>query len=150
MKIKSVTTKILFATLLVFITLAAGLMFVMTYFMNSLTDTIMLNMLQPMAKTAAQSLEGNLHALGGRFFIIRDSNVLTSPLSSTKEKQEFLDKTALGVEFVWLGLYETDGSLLTGSDDCPRNISGRPLFSMIQKTKNLVIEDTSICMDQNI
>ena len=144
MKIKSVTTKILFATLLVFITLAAGLMFVMTYFMNSLTDTIMLNMLQPMAKTAAQSLEGNLHALGGRFFIIRDSNVLTSPLSSTKEKQEFLDKTALGVEFVWLGLYETDGSLLTGSDDCPRNISGRPLFSMIQKTKNLVIEDTSI------
>ena len=144
MKIKSVTSKILFTTLLVIITLAAGLMFVMTYFMNSLTDTIMLSMLQPMAKTAAQSVEGNLHTLGDRFFIIRDSSIITSANSSIKDKQEFLDKTALGIEFVWLGLYEPDGALLTGSAQCPRNISGRPLYSLMQETKNLAIEDTSI------
>ena len=144
MKIKSVTTKILFTTLMVIITLAAGLMIVMTCSMNSLTDTIMLSMLQPMAKTAAQSVEGKLHTLGDRFFIIRDNSTFTSPYSSTRDKQQVLDKTALGIEFVWLGLYEQDGSLLTGSAECPRNITGRPLYSLVQETKNLVIEDTSI------
>ena len=68
MKLKSVTAKILSAALLIIIFLAAGLMFIMTYFMNSLTDTIMLSMLQPTAKMAAQSVEANLHTLTERFF----------------------------------------------------------------------------------
>lgn len=144
MKIKSVTTRILSVTLLVVLALAAGLMFIMTYFMNSLTDTIMLTTLQPMAKTAAQSVEGKLHALADRFFMIRDNSVFISPNATTKDKQAVLDKVTSGVEFVWLGLYEPDGALLVGSDDCPRNISGRKLYSLIETTRNLVIEDTSI------
>ena len=144
MKIKSVTTKLLSVTLLVIAILAAGLMFVMMYFMNSLTDTIMLNMLQPMAKTAAQSVEGNLHTLADRFFLIRDNDVFIASDATTKEKQAVLNKATSGIEFVWLGIYESDGSLLTGSSDCPRNISGRELYPLMRKTTNLVIEDTSI------
>ena len=144
MKIKSVTTKILSAAVLVIVILAAVLMFIMHYFMNSLTDTIMLNTLQPMAKIASQSVEGRLHTLVDTFFLIRDNNTLVFCGTDVRSKRAVLDQAGSGLEFVWLGIYETDGSLLTGSDECPRNISGRALYSLIRDTGNVVIEDTSI------
>ncbi|MDR3280851.1 MAG: response regulator [Synergistaceae bacterium] len=140
----SVTTKIRAAALLIIIALATGLMFVMGFFMNSLTNSIMLDALQPMAKTAAQSVEGNLHILAERFFMIRDNTVISSSISTTDEKREALERTLSGIEFTWIGLYESNGKLLAGSEGCPRNISGRKLFSSIKTTHNMVIEDTSI------
>ncbi|MDR3331302.1 MAG: response regulator [Synergistaceae bacterium] len=140
----SVTTKISATALLIIITLATGLMFVMGFFMNSLTGSIMLETLQPMAKTAAQSIEGNLHILAERFFMIRDNTVISSPTSTTAEKRQALERILSSIEFTWIGLYEPNGRLLTGSQECPRNISGRRLFASVRMTNNLVIEDTSI------
>ncbi|MDR3331488.1 MAG: response regulator [Synergistaceae bacterium] len=139
----SVTTKIRAAVLLIIITLAIGLMFVMGFFMSSLTNSIMLDALQPMAKTAAQSIEGNLHILAERFFMIRNQ-IIASPSSTTAEKQQILEMIISGIEFTWIGIYGSDGKLLTGSQECPRRISGRKLFASIKTTNNLVIEDTSI------
>jgi signal transduction histidine kinase/CheY-like chemotaxis protein len=59
---KSVTTKFLTITILAVVVLAAGLVLVMTYFMNSLTDTILINMLRPMAETGARNVEARLPA----------------------------------------------------------------------------------------
>ncbi|MDR3279770.1 MAG: response regulator [Synergistaceae bacterium] len=140
----SVTTKIRTTALLIIVILATGLMFVMGFFMNSLTDNIMLDALQPMAKTAAQSVEGNLHTLADRFFMIRDKSFIASAASTAAEKQEVLENIRSGIECTWIGIYESDGRLLTGSEACPRNISGRKLFASIKATHNMVIEDTSI------
>lgn len=145
MKIKiNITTKILFTILLAVTMLAVGLVFVMTYFMNSLTDTILLDMLQPMAKTAAQDVEGNLKTLADRFFLIRDNSVFTSQDASKNDMKSVLDRAKSGIEFEWLGIYKTDGALITGSADCPYSISGRELYFMMKETNNLVIEDTSV------
>ncbi|MDR3331922.1 MAG: HAMP domain-containing protein, partial [Synergistaceae bacterium] len=140
----SVTTKIRTTVLLIIIILAVGLMSVMGFFMNTLTDSIMLDTLQPMAKTAAQSIEGNLHTLAERFFMIRDNTVISSPTSTKLEKESALGKSLSGIEFTWIGIYESNGKLLAGSEECPRNISGRKLFASIRATNKLVIEDTSI------
>ena len=140
----NVTTKILTFTLLVIISLAAGLMAVMTYFMYSLTDTTMLATLKPMAKTAAQSVEGNLHTLADRFFLIRENPVFISPSAGINDKRAAINQAALGIEFVWLGLYDPDGGLVTGTEHCPRTISGRQLYASLRETKNLAIEDTYI------
>ncbi|MDR3279419.1 MAG: response regulator [Synergistaceae bacterium] len=141
---KSITLRILSITLLSVVILAAVLVAVMTYFMNSLTNTILLSILQPIAKTAAQSVEGNMHMMGDRFFLIRDNNSLYSRYNLTRDKQKVIDGVMAGIEFVWLGLYETDGTLLTGSDDSPRSILGTTLYTLMQGTDNLVIEDTSV------
>lgn len=143
-KRKGITVKILLTALLVVIVISASLVSVMTYFMNALTDTIILNISQPLAKTAAQSIEGNLHVLAERLFMIRDNEVIASTDTTVSEKQAVLDRTEAGIEFVWLGLYETGGTLLTGSDDSPRSISGRELLTMMQETENLVIDNTSV------
>lgn len=143
-KKSSITTRILIMSLLVLIITVGSVLCVMTYFMNSLTNSIMLDILQPMAKTAAQSIEGNLHMMADRFFMIRDNRTVASKDSTIEEKQAVLDMAQSGIEFVWLGLYNVDGTLLTGSDGCPRSISGRELYSVMRETDNQVIENTSV------
>ncbi len=130
--------------MLVLITLAVCLVLVMAFFMNSLTDTILLDLLQPMAKIASQSVEGSLHTLVDRFLLIRDVDALANPDATLNDKQQVLDTVTSGIEFVWLGLYDPSGSLLTGSDDCPRSIVGNEFYSVVKETGNLVIEDTTV------
>ena len=141
---KSITTQILLITLLAVTVLVGCLILVMTRFMNSLTDTILLNMLRPMSKTAAQSVEGNLHMLADRFLMLRDNSVFSSDDENINDIQAELDQIKSGIEFVWLGIYETGGALLTGSENCPRSLAGRELCGMMLATENLVIEDTSV------
>ncbi|MDR1917167.1 MAG: HAMP domain-containing protein, partial [Synergistaceae bacterium] len=140
----SITARILFMTLLAVITLAVGLVTVMTYFMNSLTNTILLGIMQPIAKTAAQSVEGNLHMMADRFLMIRDNSALTSRNVGISSKQDVLDNAISGIEFVWLGLYDVNGYLTTGSEESPRSIFGDRLYSIMRETDNLVIADTSV------
>ncbi|MDR2019565.1 MAG: response regulator [Treponema sp.] len=141
---KSVSFRIVLTAVLAVILLAAGLMLTVSYFMNSLTDSILLQMLQTMAKTAAQDVEDSLHILADRFFLIRDDSVFTGSGASVRDKQDLLDRVASGIEFVWLGLYGGNGMLLAGNDECPRSISGRDIGPLMLRTGNLAIEDTSV------
>ncbi|MDR3289226.1 MAG: response regulator [Peptococcaceae bacterium] len=143
-KSAGLTTRIRAITLLITSVMAVGLIFVMTFFMNSLTDTILLETLQPMAKTAAQGIEGNLHTLTGNFFTLRDHTIIASADADIDARRQVLDDVVSGVEFTWLGLYLPDGVQLTGTSEAPSDISGRTLFSNIKATGNLVIEDTTI------
>jgi signal transduction histidine kinase len=138
-----ISRMILFTTTLVVILLTSLLVFVMIYFMNSLTDTILLKTLRPMAKTAAKTVEGNLHMLADRFFMIHNDPVLVAAEVSGEEKQIVLDRVKSGIEFVWLGLYTPEGAIVTGSPGCPADISDRDLLPMMRDTLNLVIEDIS-------
>jgi signal transduction histidine kinase/DNA-binding response OmpR family regulator len=143
-KERNITTNIAVIAALAVIILVAGLVLVMASFMNSLTDTILLHILQTTAKTAAQSVEGNLHTLGDRFFMIRDRSVFDTRSSDRAARKLMLDRYTAGIEFVWLGLYRANGGLLDGSDGAPHSISGRKIFQRIKETDNLVIDDTSV------
>ena len=101
---EGITTKILLNTLLAVVLLAAWFVSVMIYFMNALTDTVMLNILQPMAKMAAQSVEGNLHVLSDRFLLVKDNAIFTSGTASTQDRVAAIRRIRSGIEFVWLGL----------------------------------------------
>ncbi|MDR1137674.1 MAG: response regulator [Synergistaceae bacterium] len=145
MKIKKgVTLRILIITLASAFTLAVGLVAVMTYFMNSLTNTILLNILQPIAKTSAKSVEGNLHVMADRLMTMRNDQNLNSIYTLTYVKQKAINNIMSRVEFVWLGIYKLDGGLLTGSENCPPHIRGTNLLSLMKETANLAIEDTAI------
>jgi|GEM_PF-4628038 len=141
---KSIATRILMSAVLVVVVLNAGLVVVMSFSMNTLTNDIMLQVLRPMAKTAAQSVEANLHTLANHFFLIRDNSVFRDPQSDRQDIKAVIDRAESGIEFVWLGLYDAGGTLLTGSEDCPRSLAGRELLSLMRQTRNLVIEDTTV------
>ena len=136
--------KILINTAIIAFSIAIVLMVVMIFFMRSLTGTILMETMQPMAKSASQSVEGNLHMMADRIFMIGDTAVSTDPNTSKQDKQLLLDKAKSGIEFVWLALYSPDGILYTGSTDSPENISDRKQFEQLKTTENLVIDDTYI------
>jgi signal transduction histidine kinase len=140
---KTIAARITFLTVLTVLVLNAGLAGVMTFFMNSLTDRLLLQVFQTMAKTAAQDVEGNLHTLADRFFMIRE-NERIDPSSGIDSIRENLNFISSGIEFVWLGLYGSDGTLTVGTEESPRSISDRKITSVISETENLVIEDTSV------
>ena len=140
----SIAASILRSAVLVFVVFSVCLVVVMSLFMNTLMDDIMLHVLRPMAKTAAQSVEANLHTLANNFLLIRDNNAFRNPGSDLKYKQAVLDRAESGIEFVWLGLYNFNGTLLTGSENCPRSLAGRQLLPLMHQTQNLVIEDVAI------
>ncbi|MDL2259067.1 response regulator [Eubacteriales bacterium OttesenSCG-928-K08] len=141
---RKISTRILLTTLLVILILAAGLVSIMVYFMNTLMDNTMLNTLQPMAKTAAQSVEGNLHLLADRFFLIRARSVFSAEDSTAEQMQQELADVISGIEFVWLGVYTIDGELFAGSGNCPKSITNRDVRRYVMETDNLAIENTSV------
>ncbi len=143
MRIKAgIQRKILVNTAVIALTIAAILMSVMMFFMWSLTGTILKETLQPMAKSASQSVEINLHMMADRIFMIGDNAAFADPAVSKGDKQGLLDKAKSGIEFLWLALYLPDGTLYTGSEGSPQSIASRKHFSMLEQTANLVIDDT--------
>ncbi|MDR3134771.1 MAG: HAMP domain-containing protein, partial [Deltaproteobacteria bacterium] len=116
----------------------------MSYFMSTMAENILLDVMRPMARTAALSLEANLHTMVDRFYVIKSSAMLRNPNALPTTKQETINGFMNSVELAWLCLYAPRGNLITGSDNCPVSISGRRLLEKTKANRNLVIEDTSV------
>ena len=56
----------------------------------------------------------------------------------------FLEGEANKVEFVWIGIYHTDGSKSTGYGNAPADISDRKYFKFLQETGNIVIGEPAL------
>ncbi|MDR2160201.1 MAG: response regulator [Treponema sp.] len=141
-KVYGLRTRIIVSTVAAVLVLASALVIIMIGFMNFLTDTILLETLRPLAKTAALSVQGNLHMLADRLCLIRDNVSFQDPQSGEAEKRKVLERAVSGIEFIWLGLYTPEGFLETGTLRCPGDIRDWRLFGMMKETMNLAIEDT--------
>jgi signal transduction histidine kinase/CheY-like chemotaxis protein len=131
-------------TLLVVVILTLGLVAIMSHFMSNMAEQILLDVMRPTARTAALSLEANLHTMVDRFYVIKSSAMLRNPNALPTTKQETLNGFMNSVELAWLCLYSPNGGLLTGSDNCPVSISGRRLLDKLKTNRDLFIEDTSV------
>ena len=140
---KNISKKIIKNTITLVIVLAIILVFVMCISMNNLTDKIMEDILPSAIKTTSQSIEGNMHMLADRIFMIGDNEVITRKSSSFMDKENVINKAQTGIEFLWLGLYDTNGKLYIGKDNCPASIEDRAMFPLLEETQNLVIDDVS-------
>jgi signal transduction histidine kinase len=135
--------QITITAVVVFLTLI--LMLLMTYFIGSLANSMLLKIMPSMAKITAQGVEGHLHTLAGRVFLLRENPVLTNPLSPDSEKLAVLNNALEGIEFGWAGLYtRQSGQLVLGSKTAPDSIYGLKMFFLTRQTRNLVIGDTIV------
>ncbi len=145
---RSISGKILITTIFIVMLLAVVLVSLMSRSMTSLTDTILSNVLPSMTKTASQSVEGNIHVLADRIIMISDNEMITNDKSTEKQKFEVLENAASGIEFTWLGLYDTEGALSVGVNSCPQSLQERKLFSLLQETENVVVDDVDASSGQ--
>jgi methyl-accepting chemotaxis protein len=119
------------------------LILVMTYFMNSLTDDMLRETLPPMAKSASEGVEANMHLLADRILLTRDNKVFSDPAATSADRQGVMDFVKSGIEFTWIAVYDKSGALVNGSADSPASISDFEIFGYVADTDNLAIEDTA-------
>lgn len=144
---KSIKHKIILNTVVITLILAIVTTVILAVSANSLMNTTLQSTLEPFAKIAAQSVEGNLHLLSERIFLLADNAALTSADTTLAQKKAQLEHTASGIEFVWLALYQPNGTLYTAYADAPPSIADGELYDLMKRTNNLVIDDTAIAND---
>lgn len=147
----SIKLKIMLAATLVIIVVASLMLALMVGAMKSLSENIILDTLQPMTRTASQAVEANLHILADRILMAADNEALninqnTSTLDNTSNDSihNIMSSLETGIEFVWIGLYQKDGTYLDGINDCPSSLQGESFFTLLKETQNLVIDDTKV------
>ena len=138
---RSISGRILLNTDIMMVCLAVVFVVLMTRSMKSLTDSVLTNVLPSMTKTASKNLEGNMHMLADRIFMIGENEAIINADSAPEEKKAVLDNAQSGIEFTWLGLYDAEGSLYLGDGNCPESLQERKLFPLLQETQNMVVDD---------
>ena len=143
-KQSSLRLNFIVAIVMAVVILASALVAIMISSMNYITDTILLETVRPLAKTAALSVQTSLHMLADRIFLIRDNPTLADPGASIEQKKRVLNIAESGIEFVWLGLYSAGGNLETGSRQSPASIHDYTMYAKMEETQNLVIDDVHV------
>ncbi|MDR0316766.1 MAG: response regulator, partial [Treponema sp.] len=138
------STKIIIVMVLAMSLLAGALVVVMIYSMNYITNAILQQTIQPLAKTAAMSVQGSLQLLADRIIILRDNTVFDDPNASTDRKRRAIATAESGIEFFWLAIYDADGRLEIGTGLSPSTIRNNFLYARMRDTRDLVIDDVQI------
>ena len=112
--------------------------------MTTLTDSVMLDVVQVTASTAALNIGENLSHIAERLYLTRTDKTIISATATEEEMNAFIDATLTGMDFLWMGLYDTKGNEIARCPNSPKDISERSLFPQLSRSNNLSIENTSM------
>jgi len=137
---RGITNKILIISSLMLIAIVGIILIVVSFTMTALTDSVMLDVMQVTARTAAQSIRGNLGHIEELLYLKRSDRIITSAVATYEDMTLFVELTLERIDFEWVGLYDSFGKLITGSAGTPGDISGREIFSGLTTSNDISIE----------
>ncbi|NBH81924.1 methyl-accepting chemotaxis protein [bacterium C-53] len=148
MRKRSIRTKIIGYVMAVSIVIVCLITSFMVAASFKMTDQTMLDTMQPMAKIASQNVSSNLHLLTERIYQLSQSVEIKTILQDSErdetDTETFLAERANEVEFVWIGIYHTDGSKYIGYGNAPEDITSQKYFQFLQQTGNIVIGEPAM------
>ena len=147
MKEGSIKTKIIRYVMVVSIVIVCLITSFMVAASFNTTDHTMFNTMEPMVKIASQNVSSNLHLLTERMYQLSESGEIKEMIASGVEDagmEAFLEGEANKVEFVWIGIYHTDGSKYAGYGNAPADVSDRKYFKFLEETGNIVIGEPAL------
>lgn len=147
MKEGSIKSKIIRYVMVVSIVIVCLITSFMVASSFNTTDHTMFNTMEPMIKIASQNVSSNLHLLTERMYQLAESGEIKEMIASGEEDsgmEAFLEGEANKVEFVWIGIYHTDGSKYTGYGNAPADVSDRKYFKFLEETGNIVIGEPAL------
>lgn len=114
---------------------------IMILSMRGLTDKLLLDNLQPLARQSAHTIETNLHLLADRMMRIAKDTRLQHADTSV------LDEARTLYELHTIGLYDVNGHLISGDSNAPATLDS-DFFSLLKHTDNLTTNTSTIFQDQ--
>ncbi len=136
---KSIRKKIMFMTTVIVIGVMLVFCAILRYSMKSLTESILLDVLQPMAKQSAKAVEANVHLMADRMQGIAKDGRLTQ-----QDGMEVLTEARNTYEFFGLGFYDLSGKAVLKDGEIYADLSETEWFGMMAETDNLTIADPEI------
>jgi len=114
---------------------------IMILAMKTLTNDLLLDNLQPMARQAAKTVEANIHLLADRTMSLAgDARLLTGDAAS---REAVLEEARLSYELDTIGLYDLEGRLLMGSAAASGTLD-QVLHTLLKETDNLTTSDETV------
>ena len=116
---------------------------IMVASMQSLTSSILLDNLQPLARQSAKTVESNIHMLADRMMTIAGDTRLLPQQENQANQHLVLDTAQEVYEFSNLALYNLDGSRFLGNSSAPTQIEGA-FFDLLRETDNLTTGQSTL------
>ena len=158
---KSLKGRILGSTISAILLLVAVCCCIMILSMRSLTNSLLLDNLQPLARQGAKTVEANIHLLADRMMSLAGDTrlVAAGPLPDPtvpeaerpKEEAAALEQSRQAVlaeakeiyELYTIALYDLEGNLLLGDAEAPQSLE-TDFFSLLKETDNLTTKDSTL------
>lgn len=128
-KIVTLTTVIVIGVMLV---CAA----ILKHSMQSLTENILLDILQPMAEESANAVEADIHLMADRMMSLAGDERLVSG-----QARAVLGEARDNYELYGIAVYDLNGKQIARNGDIYSNLTETDWFSLLQETDNLTIAD---------
>lgn len=141
---RSIRFKIMVLTTIIVLGVMLVCTAIMRYSMHSLTETILIDVLQPAARQSAKAVEANIHLMSDRIMYIALDKKLSSEDATVPQIERVLDNAANTYELYGIAVYGTDGKEIVAVGEVFEDFSGTELFSLLKETDNMVISDPVI------
>jgi len=136
-KIMTITTIIVVGVMLV----CSG---ILRFSMQDLTESILLDVLQPMASQSASAVESNIHLMADRISELALDNRLTTSDATQADEAAVMVEARNNYELYGIGFYTKYGNVMAADGQAFGSIKDTELLSLLEETDNLVIADPII------
>ena len=140
---RSIKSRILIISSSILIAIVGVILVVVSFSMTTLTDSVMLDVMRVTAGTASQNIGENLNHIAERLYLTRTDRVITSAVATDEEMNDFIETTLTSMDFKWVGLYDAQGTIISGSTGSPEDISRRSIYPLLFQSNDLSIENTT-------
>jgi len=141
----SITSKILVIASSILIAIVAAVLIAVIVSVNSVTDSMMLNVTQVNTRTASQNASKTIDGISDRLALARTDDRVIGTNATAEDMNAFLESVLEGSNFNWLALYDHRGARLAGNaENTPESILGRSIFPILSNQETLGIENTSL------
>ena len=144
----SLNRKILGSTIGSIFLLVTVCSIIMILSMLNLTNNLLLDNLQPLARQSAKTIESNIHLLADRMISISgDSRLTIEGTNAETSRQALLSETKEVYELHTIGIYDKSGALIQGDEASPQALESS-FLSLLKETENLTISETTVFQNQ--
>lgn len=141
---RSIRFKIMFMTNIIVIAVMLVCSVILKYSMDSLTKSILIDVLQPMAKQSSKAVESNIHLMADRIMGIATDSRLMLQGSNYRNVQDVLTDAINTYELYGIGIYGMDGRCRGAKGDIYKNLSETSWFEVLKESDNMTIADPFI------
>ena len=117
---------------------------ILRHYMGRLTESIMLDVLQPIAGQAANAVSVNIHLMADRMMGLASDGRLTVQNTREEDMEEVLEYARNTYEFYGIGIYDREGNALVSNGDIYDSFSEAEWYQLVVSTDNLTIADPLI------